>query len=195
VTPVKGPRPAFSIWWRVLLVASLLLAAATATACASDRRGSRAEAGQLGSQLSLAVDGVPAVSAHARGATVEMGTGSYCWHNLCRDFSGPVTRGTLSVNGGDSVAVGLPQVPLGLRKAAVLAGPAVNGELSADGAQLWSPTVSSGAGTELDYTIEDGRLKFASPLQPGLYVVTVALFYERGDLSYGVLLDVSQARR
>jgi hypothetical protein len=192
VTPVKGPRPAFSTWWSVLLVASLLLAAATATACASDRRGSRAEAGQVGSQLSLVTDGVPAVTAHANGATVEMGAGSYCWHNLCRDFSGPVTRGTLSVRAGDIVAVGLPQVSLGLRKASVLAGPAVNGQLSADGAQIWSPTVNSGASIEFDYSIDEGRLEFAGPLEPGLYVVTVTLFYERGDLSYSLLLDVAQ---
>jgi hypothetical protein len=46
-----------------------------------------------------------------------------------------------------------------------------------------------GQAQELPVQVEDGTLTVTSPLEPGVYVISLSLVFERGgDVNYGVLV-------
>jgi hypothetical protein len=180
------------------LIAPMLLSAALLGAC-SDSEG--AEPGATGAPseptlpagsganppAGIPLADVPGTTATANGKTVEMGIGTYCWTSMCVDKTGAVTKGALDVSRGDIVEVAVPQGTPPLREisaTAFQAGTPVNGD---NGEQIWpfnsdTRDLSTGRdGTKVEVDVD---------LPPGTWILTVGMYFERGDIAYGVVLNV-----
>lgn len=133
-------------------------------------------------------DSPPDTTASSGGETVEMGVGTYCWINLCVDKIGPITRGALLIAPGDEVMVAIPDGTPPLREVSVIAFPAAEPQELEDGDTAWRPDYETGV--TLVSERDEQELRIASTLEPGTYVLTVGMFFEPGDVQYGVVLEV-----
>ncbi len=132
-------------------------------------------------------DEPPATTASFDGAEVEMGIGTYCWSNVCVEKIGPVTRGALTIAGGDEIVVA---VPLGaaLNSVNAIAFPAGDSVALANGELARQPDFD--AFTSLNSERDGDEIRIAVGLAPGTYVVMVGMFFETGNVQYGVVLEV-----
>ena len=133
-------------------------------------------------------DEPPGTTASSDGAEVEMGVGTYCWTNLCVDKIGPITRGSLTVTSGADVRVVIPAGTPPLREVTVLAFPAANPQQLNDGSTAWQPDFDNSVSLLSERDEDEVRVDLV--LEPGTYVLTVGMFFEAGDVQYGVLLEV-----
>jgi hypothetical protein len=117
-----------------------------------------------------------------------MGLGTYCWTTLCVDKIGPITRDTLVIASGDEVVVVIPDGTPPLQQVSVIAFPAAESQDLEDGETAWRPDFDNGA--TLTPVIDGDRVHIAAALEPGEYVLTVGMFFDPGDVQYGVVLDV-----
>ena len=132
----------------------------------------------------------PGTAASAGGRSVEMGVGSYCWRTACVDMIGPVTKGTLTVSAGARVRVAVPAAAGDLDEAQVSASPATGQAMKLDsGEEVWG-FAAVGASTDLTAKVDAGEVSFTADLAPGLYIVSVFLVFDAGDVSYGLVLRV-----
>lgn len=136
----------------------------------------------------LTSGGPPDTTASSGGTTVEMGTGTYCWTNLCVDMIGPITRETLTIASGDEVIVEVPAGTPPLREVSVIAFPAAEKQILDNGDTAWRPDFDKGV-TLVSERDEDA-VRIDGMLEPGTYVLTVGMFFEPGDVQYGVVLEV-----
>ena len=129
----------------------------------------------------------PGTTASSGGAAVEMGIGTYCWGNVCVDKIGPVTRGALTMAAGDEIVVAVPPGAV-LNSVNVIAFPAGDSVALANGELAWQPDFD--AFTALESERDGDEIRIAVGLAPGTYVVMVGMFFETGDVQYGVVLEV-----
>jgi hypothetical protein len=187
--PLRTPLYAF--------IAPFLACAVILSACSDDKGTPAATstpepiATQTGASPPFAGipgDDPPSTTATAGGKTVEMGVGTHCWTNRCVDMIGPVTKGTLQVARGETVVVALPQGTPALTEVHASAFEATTPAITNPGEEVWShpPT----GGTELGTARDSTSIEVEVNLAPGKYVLTVGMYFERGDISYGVVLDV-----
>ena len=134
-----------------------------------------------------ATDEPPVTTASANGQTVEMGIGTYCWTLLCVDKIGVPTRGTLSVAPGDTVTIAIPDDAPPLREASANVFVAANAQTLDDGSEIWPYPGSPGE--PLAHEIAGETVEVTVNLEPGQYVLAASMFFEAGDVTYGVLLD------
>ena len=136
----------------------------------------------------LTTDAPPGTTASSGGAEVEMGIGTYCWTTLCVDKIGPITRGTLTIASGDEVVVQVPSSAPALNEVSAEAFPATNPQEVEGGETAWQPDFSH------DGTLEPERdrdqILIVPELEPGTYVLVVGMYFETGDVQYGVVLEV-----
>jgi len=130
----------------------------------------------------------PVTTAAAGGQPVEMGIGTYCWGNLCVDKIGPVTRGTLQIESGEQVVVAVPGGPA-LRTVNATAFPAGEPIAQSDGESVWQPDFNSSVMLNSAHDGEEVRID--GVLEPGTYVLTVGMFFDTGDVLYGVVIEVN----
>ena len=135
-----------------------------------------------------ATDEPPVTTASANGETAEMGIGTYCWTLLCVDKTGVPTRGTLSVAPGDTVTLAIPDDAPPLREASANVFEATNAQTLDDGSEIWPYPGSPGE--PLAPEIARDTVEVTVDLEPGQYVLAVSMFFEAGDVTYGVLLEV-----
>ena len=137
--------------------------------------------------------GPPPATGHAGTATVPLGLGSFCWTDpgaevgLCADTIGIITDPTaLTAPVGSLVTVAYPS---GITEVFVRASPLPGEPIQDDGATLaWAP---QDEGQELSVHLRPGAFGFFADLAAGQYLVTIFLFVPEGDVSYGLILDVS----
>ena len=174
----------------VLMVATLVVAI-TAGAC-SDSDG--ADSGPvtvtpgLSSPAGIPLAQPPGTTASAAGRTVEMGIGTYCWTSMCVDKIGPVTRGTLQVSRGATVNVAIPQGAPPLTEVHASVFPAGAPVSSSGGEEVWSHPPTDG--TTLSTARGATGVEVQVDVAPGKYVLTVGMFFQPGDVAYGVVLEV-----
>ena len=137
---------------------------------------------------SPASDAPPSTTASAGGRTVEMGIGTYCWTRICVDALGPITKGRLDVSRRDRVIVAVPAGTPPLREVNVTAFPAGASQDFGKGETAWQPDYDRS--TDLISTRTGQTIEFTADLPPGSYVVSVGMFFEPGDVQYGVVLEV-----
>jgi hypothetical protein len=135
----------------------------------------------------------PPATANAGGAPVSMGIGTYCWVNACVDAVGPVTGTTeLVVQRGATVEVRTAFAGSDIRDAVPLASDigTAQGKPLSSGDLFWS--FSPVDGSQLHATITGTGVSFDAPSTPGRYVVNLTLYLQpdKGDVAYGVVLDV-----
>jgi hypothetical protein len=135
-----------------------------------------------------ATDAPPGTTVTAGGITVEMGVGTYCWTTMCVDMIGPITRDTLNIASGDEVVVAVPEDARALNEVSVEAFPAANPQVLDNGGTAWQPDFDHDGTVAADWDEEEIRI--AVPLDPGTYVLVVGMFFEAGDVQYGVVLEV-----
>jgi hypothetical protein len=135
-----------------------------------------------------AADEPPATTASANGQSVETGLGTYCWTLMCVDKIGVPTRGTLTVAAGDTVSVAVPPGAPALREAAANSFAAVTPQPLDDGSEIWP--YPGAPGDDLAHTVAGDNVEVTVDLPPGRYVLAVSMFFETGDVVYGVLLEV-----
>ena len=130
----------------------------------------------------------PGTTASSGGTSVEMGVGTYCWTTMCVDKIGPITRGTLTVASGDEVVIAVPDGAPPLNEVSVQAFPAANPEEFDNGETAWQPDFN------FDGTLTSKRdrdeVRVEATLEPGTWVLVVGMFFESGDVQYGVVLEV-----
>ncbi len=156
--------------------------------------GSSGPSGGVGNETPLPGPGLPnfevppGTTASANGETVEMGIGTYCWTRMCVDKLGVPTRGVLTVKRGDVVSAAVPEAIPARTNTGILLFEATQPLELSDGSRVWAnpgneeltvPFQATGEG--VDVTMD---------VAPGQYVLVVALNFEGGDVTYGVLLDV-----
>jgi hypothetical protein len=136
----------------------------------------------------LTTDVPPGTTAAAGGSTVEMGVGTYCWTTMCVDKIGPITRDALSIASGDEVVVAVPDgVPV-LNEVSVEAFPAANPQEFDNGDTAWRPDFNFD-GT-MAYELDQDGVRIPVSLEPGTYVLVVGMYFQSGDVQYGVVLHV-----
>ncbi|HEU0072818.1 MAG TPA: hypothetical protein VFS30_02315 [Dehalococcoidia bacterium] len=136
----------------------------------------------------LTSDGPPDTTASSGGMTVEMGVGTYCWTRLCVDKIGPITRDTLKVTPGDEISVEIPDGTPRLREVSVIAFPAAEPQQLDNGETAWRADYDNGV--TLRWERDEDAVRIDGTLEPGTYVLTVGMFFEPGDVQYGVVLEV-----
>jgi hypothetical protein len=119
---------------------------------------------------------------------VEAGIGTYCWTLLCVDKIGVPTGEPLTVSRGDAVSVAIPTEAPPFREASASVFEALNAMPLDGGGQIW-PYPATG-GEEVAYTITEDSVHVTVDFEPGRYVLAVGMFFEPGDVVYGVLLEV-----
>jgi hypothetical protein len=107
---------------------------------------------------------------------------------MCVDKIGVPTKGTLTVSRGDFVTVAVPSGAPPLREAFAGAFPAQNPMDLGGGEQIWSH--GGPPETTLGHAVSGQTIEVEVDLEPGTYVLSVGMFFEAGDVVYGVLLDV-----
>jgi hypothetical protein len=117
-----------------------------------------------------------------------MGVGTYCWTNLCVDKIGPITRDTLVIASGDEIGVKIPGGTPRLREVSVIAFPAAEPQQLDSGETAWRPDYDNRVSLRSERDEEAVRIDGTLP--PGTYVLTVGMFFEPGDVQYGVVLEV-----
>jgi hypothetical protein len=116
-----------------------------------------------------------------------MGIGTHCWVSMCVDMVGPITKATLMVARGDPIEVAVPQGAQALRDVNAFAFRASTPTDLDSGAKVWP----LGADSRELSTARDGRkVEVDVDLPPGAWILTVGMFFEQGDISYGVVLEV-----
>ena len=174
------------------LTAPALLVGALLTACSDSASDAGAASPAPGSSANppagLPLATVPGTSATANGKTVEMGIGTYCWTQMCVDKIGPVTKGALDVSRGDVIQVAIPQGVPPLKQVNASAMVAGSPAASSNGEDIWSypPT----GGTALSAAIDAKSVDVRVDLTSGKYVLAVGMYFDSGDISYGVVLNV-----
>jgi hypothetical protein len=136
----------------------------------------------------LTSDGPPDTTAFSGGTTVEMGVGTYCWTRLCVDKIGPITRDTLTIASGDEISVEVPDGTPSLREVSVIAFPAAEPQQLDNGETAWRPDYDNGV--TLRSERDEDAVRIDGVLEPGTYVLTVGMFFDAGDVQYGVVLEV-----
>ena len=129
----------------------------------------------------------PATTASAGGTAVEMGIGTYCWGNLCVDKIGSVTRGTLQIAAAEKIDVAIPGGAT-LRSFNATAFPAGDSTTLQNGDKAWQLDFERSVTLVSAHNGADVRIE--GDLDPGTYVLTVGMFFESGDVQYGVVLEV-----
>jgi hypothetical protein len=130
----------------------------------------------------------PATTATANGQTVDAGIGTYCWTLLCVDKIGVPTGAALTVSSGDIVTVAIPSAAPPFREASVNAFEAVNAMPLDGGGEIWP--YPGTPGHELAFAVTNDGIEVTLDLQSGRYVLAVSMFFEPGDVVFGVLLEV-----
>ena len=133
-------------------------------------------------------DAPPGTTATAGSSTVEMGIGTYCWITLCVDKIGPITRDTLTIASGDEVVVAVPEDSPTLNEVSVEAFLAANPQEFDNGDTVWQPDFSFDGTQSSEWDQDEVRIPLS--LEPGTYVLVVGMFFEAGDVQYGVVLEV-----
>ena len=133
-------------------------------------------------------DSPPETTVSAGGETVGMGIGTYCWTTMCVDKIGPITRGTLVIASGDEVLVRIPDGAPALREVSIIAFPAAEPQALDNGETAWRPDYD--IGVTLTSERDDEEIRIGATLAPGTYVLSVGMFFESGDVQYGVVLEV-----
>ena len=179
------PGRAFVQVWRRRGAVAAVVVAALALVTTAPLAPSHAQEGDF--------TGPPPATAYAGSVTVPLGLGTYCWTDpgaevgLCADTIGIVTDPTaLTVPVGSLVTVAYPS---GITEAFVRASPLPGEPIQDDGATLvWAP---EGEGQELAVHLRPGAFGFFADLAAGQYLMSIRLFVPEGDVSYGLILDVS----
>lgn len=130
----------------------------------------------------------PATTASANGATVEMGIGTYCWTVMCVDKIGVPTKGTLTVNRGDTVSIAVPSDAPALREAGATVFEATQAQPLDDGSEIWP--YPGNPGEDIEVEVVGDTVEVTADLAPGRYVLSLGMYFETGDVIYGVLLEV-----
>jgi hypothetical protein len=130
----------------------------------------------------------PGTTGTAGGVTVAMGIGTYCWTNLCVDKIGPITRDALEIAPGDAVVVVIPDDAPPLNEMSVIAFPAVEPQELDNGETAWRPDYDNGV--TLTPETAGSEVSIVADLEPGTYVLSVGMFFNPGDVQYGVVLVV-----
>ena len=133
-------------------------------------------------------DEPPVTTATVNGQSVETGVGTYCWTRMCVDKIGVPTRGTLTVSAGDTVSVTIPNDAPPLREAGANVFEALDPMLLDDGSEIWP--YPGALGEDVAYTVGGGSVDVTVDLMPGRHVLAVSMYFEAGDVVYGVLLEV-----
>jgi hypothetical protein len=173
------------------LVSFTALSLALLSACAGSDTGARADdapGGGASPPAGIPLADVPGTTATASGKTVEMGIGTYCWTQMCVDKIGPVSKGALDVSRGDLISVAIPQGAPPLREVHASAFAASSPTVSGGGEDVWSQPPTGG--TDLSTATDATSVEVQVDLAPGKYVLSVGMFFERGDVAYGVVLNV-----
>jgi hypothetical protein len=198
---------------RVLLVGASLLTAAVVLACSDDGGEDGANGGATVSDSASptstpanetpgsagsattpeppsapASDEPPVTTASANGQTVETGIGTYCWTLLCVDKIGVPTKGALTVSAGDTVSVAIPDAAPAPREASANVFEAVDAQALDDGSEIWP--YPGNPGESVAYEVTADSVDVTVDLAPGRYVLAVGMFFEAGDVVYGVLIEV-----
>jgi hypothetical protein len=198
------------IWWRMGLGGLVMFAVLVLTACGGDESNAATDATGVGGQATatttpgsddatnepvrpgepsaLGMDGPPSTTASAKGQSVETGIGTFCWTLLCVDKIGVPTRGVLVVSNGDVVTIRVPDGVPPLREVGVAVFDAVNAQILDDGSEIWPYPGSPGE--PVPFEMGPNGVEVPVELPPGTYVLAVNMYFERGDVVYGVLLDV-----
>jgi hypothetical protein len=140
-----------------------------------------------GMSSSLPLDDVPGTTATANGATVDMGIGTHCWIRMCVDMIGPITKDTLTVASGDIIEVAVPQDTPALRDVNAFAFRASTPTDLDSGAKAWPLGADS---RDLSTGRDGSKVEVDVDLPPGAWILSVGMFFEQGDISYGVVLEV-----
>ena len=136
----------------------------------------------------VTTDAPPPTTVSAGGSRVEMRVGTYCWTTLCVDKIGPITRGTLRIASGDEVVVAVPDGTPPLNEVTVQAFPAGTSEEFDNGETAWMLDYSFD-GT-MQYERDDEEVRIVVTQEPGMYILVVGMFFDPGDVQYGVVLEV-----
>ena len=142
----------------------------------------------LPSPPDVTTDAPPGTTASSNGMTAEMGVGTYCWTNLCVDKIGPITRDILEIESADAVLVAIPNGTPPLREVSVIALPAIEPQPLDNGETAWRPVFENSV--TLPFERDGDEVRIDASLDPGTYVLTVSMFFEAGDVQYGVVLEV-----
>ena len=130
----------------------------------------------------------PVTTATANGETVETGIGTYCWTTMCVDKIGVPTKGSLTVSRGDIVTIEIPEDAPALREAGANVFEATEPQRLDDGSEIWPYPGAPGA--EVASEVAGDTVEVVIDLEPGRYVLSVGMYFEAGDVIYGVLVDV-----
>jgi hypothetical protein len=175
---------------RLVLLTLLLAVIGLVVACDSKSGdgGATGEEAPVATTAAPQFDKPPDTTVSAGGRTVQMGIGTYCWTNMCVDKIGPITRASLMVSRGDRVVVAIPSGTTSLKDVNVTAFPAGASQDLGNGETAWQPLFDRSS--ELPSTRSAGAIEFAADLAAGSYVLSVGMFFDRGDVQYGVVLEV-----
>jgi hypothetical protein len=176
------------------LSGTIMLSAALVAGCSGDSNaaseatgGTRAPNPPAVAPSGAASDDAPGTTATANGVTVDMGIGTHCWVRMCVDMIGPITKDTLRVARGDIIEVAVPLGAPALRDVSAIAFRASTPTDLDSGAKAWplgsdSRDMSTGRdGTKVEVDVD---------LPPGVWILSVGMFFEQGDISYAVVLEV-----
>ena len=176
------------------LAGPILLSAALVAGCSGDSNaasdttgGTKTPNPPAAAPSGAPSDNAPGTTATANGVTVDMGIGTHCWVRMCVDMIGPITKDTLTVARGDIIEVAVPQGAPALRDVNAFAFRASTPTDLDSGAKAWplgadSRDLSTGRdGTKVEVDVD---------LPPGTWILSVGMFFEQGDISYGVVLEV-----
>jgi len=134
------------------------------------------------------MDEPPVTQASANGQSVETGIGTYCWTRLCVDKIGVPTKGMLTVTRGETVSVAVPAAGAALREARAHVFEAGDATILDDGSEIWP--YPGAFGEDLAHEVNGQDVEVVMDLEPGTYVLAVSMFFEMGDVVYGVLVEV-----
>jgi hypothetical protein len=117
-----------------------------------------------------------------------MGVGSYCWDNLCADMPGVPAKESLTVKRGDVVSVAIPAEITDVKDAGANIFGADRPITLPDGSQVWSN--SGDEMPTMPYRLAGDAVEVTIDAEPGRYVLVVGLYFDGGDVQYGVLVEV-----
>jgi hypothetical protein len=128
-------------------------------------------------------------AAAASGGSQVMGIGSYCWDNICIDKAGIITSAQpFVVTRAERISVATAPARRQLAEAVLTSRQATGQPASLSGGEVaWSPLAAS---SPVQTQLAGGVVTFVADMPPGRYVLSLFLRFDRGDASYGLLLEV-----
>lgn len=179
------------------VVVTAVLDVQPAESCAEPRPDTDADREEPPTGDRTALPAPPALTARVGDASVQLGTGGYCWSStlaggpgVCVNAVGWITNATpLHVTAGEEVSLtgALRWAEATMAARARLASDAV----SPVGAGFLLVRPASADSTPLDVAASASGASFTAALPAGRQLITVSVTVPQGNVSYGLLVEVS----